>query len=102
MVGYAIWDVQYSKQFHKAYEPNPPPFTNSFVVVYFHDILIHSKNVKDHMQHIRIFLQILRANKLYPNLKKCEFSTTKLLFLGFVISTKEIATNEGKVESIKS
>lgn len=62
-------------------------------------ISLSTKNVEDYTQHIRDFLQILRAKKLYVNLKKCDFATTKLLFLGFIIF---VETDEGKVESIKS
>eukprot|EP00253_Pinus_taeda_P006046 PITA_06046 len=36
------------------------PFTNSFVVVYLHDILIFSQSWEEHLHHIRHVLQTLR------------------------------------------
>lgn len=62
------------------------PFTNIFLVVYFNDILVHSKDEMSHIHHLKAILRAFRENKLYLNLKKCEFSSSKLLFLGFIIS----------------
>lgn len=42
------------------------PYTNNFIVIYFDDILI-----LDHLIHLKAFLQLLKENKLYLNLKKC-------------------------------
>ncbi|XP_004292437.1 PREDICTED: uncharacterized protein LOC101306407 [Fragaria vesca subsp. vesca] len=61
-------------------------FIGKFVVVYFDDILVYSSDVSQLMEHLRQVFEVLRAEKLYANLKKCEFLTDKLIFLGFVIS----------------
>jgi hypothetical protein len=58
------------------------PFLSHFVVVYFDDILIYSKDEDEHLGHIHKVLWILKENELYVNLKKCVFLQTKLLFLG--------------------
>ena len=36
------------------------PFTNSFMVVYLDDILVFSKSLEEHLQHIQQVLQTLR------------------------------------------
>lgn len=61
------------------------PFTSSFVVVYFDDITISSKNKKENLEHVTQVLEVLQEIQLYINLKKCTFNTNKLLFLGFVV-----------------
>ena len=45
------------------------PFLGKFLVVYFDDILIHSKSREEHIRHLREVFKVLRKNKLYANLK---------------------------------
>jgi hypothetical protein len=61
-------------------------FIGKFVVVYFDDILINSRNESDHSDHIRQVLQVLRDSRLYGNLEKCRFYKDKVIFLGYVVS----------------
>ena len=49
------------------------PFLGKCVVVYFDDILIHSKLKKENVGHLREVFKVLRENKLYANLKKMCF-----------------------------
>ncbi|KAH9658281.1 Endonuclease [Citrus sinensis] len=67
-----------------------------FVVVYFDDILIYSKNINDHIVYLKSVLDVLRKEKLFANLKKCNFCTDKLVFLGFVVSAQGIQVDEEK------
>ncbi|XP_056164087.1 uncharacterized protein LOC130137325 [Syzygium oleosum] len=76
-------------------------FISRFVVVYFDDILIYSRSLDDHIEHVRAVLQVLRAEQLYANLKKCCFVTDKLVFLGFVVGADGIQVDEEKVKAIR-
>ncbi|XP_020989576.1 uncharacterized protein LOC110276798 [Arachis duranensis] len=49
------------------------PFLDKFMVVFIDNILVYSKTVKEHEEHLRIVLQILKERKLYAKLSKCEF-----------------------------
>ncbi|KAI4330393.1 hypothetical protein MLD38_028683 [Melastoma candidum] len=49
------------------------PFMGKFVVVYFYDIFIYNCSLDEHVEHLRIVFRTLRDEKLYGDLKKCEF-----------------------------
>ncbi|GJR23290.1 reverse transcriptase domain-containing protein [Tanacetum coccineum] len=48
-------------------------FIGKFVVIYFDDILAFSPTKELHLHHLRQVFEVLRAQKLYTNTKKCHF-----------------------------
>ena len=65
-------------------------FIGKFVVVYFDDILIYSKTLDDHLEHLRGVLEVLRKESLYANRDKCTLCIDEVVFLGFVVSSKGV------------
>jgi hypothetical protein len=61
-------------------------YLDCFVHVFLDDILIYSKNEREHEEHFQIVLSCLRGNKLYGNLLKCSFLQKEIHYLGHVIS----------------
>jgi hypothetical protein len=61
-------------------------YIEKFVMVFMDDILVYSKLVAEHEEHFQHVLQILRENKLYAKLSKCEFFSSKVEYLGFIVS----------------
>jgi hypothetical protein len=49
------------------------PELDKFVVVFIDDILVYSKNIEEHEEHLRIVLHRLREHQLYAKFSKCEF-----------------------------
>ena len=45
-------------------------------------------------------LDILRKEKFYGNMKKCSFGMDQVVFLGYVVSSKEVLMDENKVKTI--
>ena len=78
------------------------PYIGVFVVVYFDDILVFSKTMKEHINHVKSVLQTLRKESLYANLKKCTFGVEKVVYLGFVVSSKGVHVDETKIKAIKT
>ncbi|WVZ93525.1 hypothetical protein U9M48_039497 [Paspalum notatum var. saurae] len=77
-------------------------FIGQFVVVYFDDILIYSKSLHEHMDHLRAVFDALRAARLFGNIEKCTFCTDRVSFLGYVVTPQGIEVDEAKVQAIRS
>ena len=48
-------------------------FIGKFVVVYFDDILVYSRPLDEHVEHLKKVLDILRKERLFANMRKCDF-----------------------------
>ncbi len=75
-------------------------YVNVFCVVYLDDILVYSETPKLHRGHVRKVLERLRKFQLFVNLKKCDFSTDRVKFLGFIISVDGVAMDQSRVTAI--
>ncbi|WVZ81134.1 hypothetical protein U9M48_028550 [Paspalum notatum var. saurae] len=73
---------------------------DKFIVVFIDDILIYSKNEKDHEEHLRIVLNRLREHKLYDKFSKCAFWLKEVSFLGHILSEKGVAVDPSKVKDV--
>ena len=77
-------------------------FLDHFVVVYLDDILVFSKNEKDHENHVRLVLEKLRSAGLYAKLEKCVFHQPQVEFLGYIISGEGLSMDPKKIEAVTS
>ncbi|CAI7791992.1 unnamed protein product [Closterium sp. NIES-54] len=77
------------------------PLLDECVVVYLDDILIYSKNMKEHMEHLRKVFEILRKNKFYVKLSKSDFALKKVQFLGHMVSAEGVHVDPRKIEAVK-
>nr|GEV44508.1 hypothetical protein [Tanacetum cinerariifolium] len=77
------------------------PYLDKFVIVFIDDILIYSKYEKEHEEHLKAILELLKEEKLYAKFSKCEFWIPKVYFLGHVIDSRGIYVDPAKIESIK-
>jgi hypothetical protein len=75
-------------------------YLDTFMVVFIDDILVYSRNEKEHEEHLRLVLQKFRDNQLYAKFSKCEFWLKEVSFLGHVITGGGIAVDPGKVRDV--
>ncbi|WVZ89681.1 hypothetical protein U9M48_036053 [Paspalum notatum var. saurae] len=73
---------------------------DKFLVVFIDDILIYSKNEKEHEEHLKIVLARLREHKLYAKFSKCAFWLKEVSFLGHILSEKGVAVDPSKVKDV--
>ena len=68
--------------------------------VFLDDILVYSKNEKEHEKHLRLTLKLLREHQLYAKLSKCDFYRDRSQYLGHIISEEGISVDPEKIEAI--
>lgn len=70
------------------------------VLVFFDNILVYSANWTLHLQHLKVVLGRLREQKLVANRKKCTFAQDSVEYLGHIVSSRGVAMDPSKVQSI--
>nr|GEV19178.1 reverse transcriptase domain-containing protein [Tanacetum cinerariifolium] len=66
------------------------------------DILIYSKTQEDHVEYLRLVLELLKNEKLYAKFSECEFWLREVQFLGHVINGNGIHVDPSKIEAVKN
>ncbi|GKF61491.1 putative reverse transcriptase domain-containing protein, partial [Tanacetum coccineum] len=61
-----------------------------------------SKSRKEHEEHLKIILGLLKEEKLYAKFSKCDFWLDSVQFLGHVINREGVHVDPSKIEAIKN
>ena len=77
-------------------------YLDSFVIVFIDDAWVYSKNESDHMNHLRMILQVLKENQLFSMYSKCEFLLRSVVFLGHIIFSEGFEFIPTKTEAFKN
>lgn len=76
------------------------PFLDKFVVVYLDDILVFSKTLEEHKEHLAQVFQKLRENDLFVKREKCTFAQNEVQFLGHILSGGKVRPDPKKLSAI--
>jgi hypothetical protein len=95
-----FWIDQCANSIHEPHQWRIRKYLDHFVQVFLDDILIYSKNEREHEEHLQIVLSYLRENKLYGKLSKCSFFQKEIHYLGHIISGEGISVDPEKVKAI--
>lgn len=56
------------------------PYLVKFVVVYLDDIVVYSRTLEDHANHLKAVFSKLREHHLFVKREKCSFAQTEVAF----------------------
>ncbi|KAL0401378.1 UNVERIFIED_CONTAM: Retrovirus-related Pol polyprotein from transposon [Sesamum latifolium] len=76
-------------------------FLDEFVVVYLNDIVIYSRTLAEHIEHLRQVLARLREYELYAKVSKCSFAQETISFLVHIVERGRIRMDPKKVQAIE-
>lgn len=68
----------------------------------FDDTLVYNKSESEHYDHLKQEFGVLREQQLYENLKKCKFFIEIIIFLGYIVISREFKADLGKIEATQS
>ena len=73
----------------------------TFVFVYLDDLLIVSRSIVEHVEHLRkVFLRLEEANlQLKPQM--CKFAQRRIEYLGHILIANGVCLNDRKVQAVK-
>ena len=58
------------------------PCVREFVLLFFDDILVFSRNLHEHIEHLKEVFETLQQHQLYAKLSKCTFVQPQVEYLG--------------------
>lgn len=74
----------------------------SFVKVFLDDLLIHSKTLEDHKNHLKIIFEILQSNNIKINFNKSNFVCEEVTYLGNIINAEGIRADTQRLKKLKA
>ncbi|XP_078167208.1 uncharacterized protein LOC144561976 [Carex rostrata] len=75
-------------------------FLRKFILVFFDDILVFSRDLEAHAKHLELTFQTLKEHQLYVKKSKCEFGVQQVHYLGHIISSDGVSTDPAKVKAM--
>jgi len=75
-------------------------YLHQFCQIYLNDIIIYSKILKKHKQHVRLILNRLQEADLQVNIDKCKFHVQKIIFLELLMSIERLKMNSRKIQAV--
>jgi len=75
-------------------------YLHQFCQTYLDDIIIYSKILKKHKQHVQLILNRLREADLQIDIDKCKFHVQKTIFLELLMSIERLKMNSRKVQAV--
>ena len=77
------------------------PLLHKCALVFFDDILVYSRTLEDHIQHLRQVFTLLARDQWKVKISKCRFAQQLISYLRHIVSHNGVSTDPSKIESIQ-
>ena len=78
------------------------PYLYDFVLVYWDDSHIFSKNKDQHSRHLHIVLDYLCCHQLYAQPSMCQFFRDEVTYLGHIVGKGGLRVDTKKVATVQN
>ncbi|KAL2884697.1 Pol-like protein [Ceratocystis lukuohia] len=77
------------------------PYLDVWLSTYVDDILIYTDGtLEDHYEKVNLALKKILEGKLIIDIDKCEFTVTKVKYLGYILEPRSISIDPSKVSAV--
>ena len=90
----------YARMVARALETLPGE-SAKYALAYLDDIVVHSRDPEQHLEHLRLVLQMHKNNGMKLQLRKCAWARKQVEYLGHSVSAEGISMNESYVKRVK-
>ncbi|GIL68945.1 hypothetical protein Vafri_22205, partial [Volvox africanus] len=77
------------------------PYIDRFVVCYLDDILVYSKTREEHLEHLKLVLEVLRREQMFAKRAKCFWAQPQVEYLGHIVSATGVKMDPRKVAVVR-
>jgi hypothetical protein len=77
------------------------PYLNLFWATYLDNVLIYSKTLENHIQHVCQVLSLLQQASQQVKPQKCEFRTTTTEYLKILVTFEGLKMDPDKVSAVE-
>jgi len=74
---------------------------DSFVAVYFDDVIVFSQSLDTHLEHLMKVFACLRDANLKLNPSKCKFMSDKVEYLGHIVTPQGLKPNSRSLDAVR-
>nr|GEW16886.1 hypothetical protein [Tanacetum cinerariifolium] len=75
-------------------------YLRKFVLVFFDDILVYSRTMDEHREHLKVVFGCLRAERLFCNRKKCVFGQKQVDYFGHIVTGDGVQADLSKISAM--
>ena len=96
-----LWGNKRPAQFMHLMHDVLRDFLDRFILVFLDDILIYSRSIEEHAEHLRLLFQRLWKWRIFAKASKCQIFTKAIEFLGQQVTAEGMTPTDEKLRAVR-